>query len=156
MNWQQACADKNLQNLPFKIELNQQGQLVMSPVKVSHSLFQGKLSGLLYFNLRDGEALAECAIRTKQGTKVADVAWVSHERLPRIRYETECSQAPEICIEVLSESNTRDEMQEKILLYLDAGALEVWLCDEDGNIRFYSATGEQETSMLAPNFPRHI
>ncbi len=57
MNWQEACEHKSLQDLPFKIELTSQGQLLMSPVKVYHSLFQGKISGLLYIHLKDGEVL---------------------------------------------------------------------------------------------------
>lgn len=41
MNWQEVCADKNLQDLPFKIELNHWGQIVMSPTKNKHSVYQG-------------------------------------------------------------------------------------------------------------------
>ncbi|MCI5124235.1 MAG: Uma2 family endonuclease, partial [Candidatus Electrothrix sp. AR5] len=100
MTWKKICDSGNLKDLPFKIETNQQGQLLMTPVKVYHSLFQGKIIGLLYAHLRGGEALAECAIRTEKGTKVADVAWVSTQRLQQIQNEAECSVAPEICIEV--------------------------------------------------------
>lgn len=156
MNWKQICEHKNLQDLPFKIELNEQGQILMIPVKVSHSLFQGKLSGLLYFYLDTGQVLVECAVSTKKGTKVADVAWSSSERLEIIKNETECSIAPEICIEVLSDSNTKIEMDEKIALYLTAGAKEVWICDEDGNITCYNDQGNLPNSLLAPNFPKKI
>ncbi len=38
MNWQEVCENPNLQNIPFKIELNEYGQVVMSPMKVIHSL----------------------------------------------------------------------------------------------------------------------
>ena len=31
MNWQEVCEDRSLQDLPFKIELNEYGQIVMSP-----------------------------------------------------------------------------------------------------------------------------
>jgi len=156
MNWKQICEHKNLQDLPFKIELNEQGQILMTPVKVSHSLFQGKLSGLLYFYLDTGQVLVECAVFTKKGTKVADVAWSSSERLEIIKNETECSIAPEICIEVLSDSNTKIEMDEKIALYLTAGAKEVWICDEDGNITCYNDQGKLPNSLLVPNFPKKI
>ncbi len=43
MNWQQVCEHKDLQNLPFKIELNQRGQIIMSPAKVYHSAYQGEI-----------------------------------------------------------------------------------------------------------------
>jgi Uma2 family endonuclease len=113
MNWQEICDNPKLKDLPFKIELNKQGQILMTPVKVYHSLFQGKIIGLLYANLKNGEALVECAISTRQGTKVADVAWVSNNRLKEIGNEAEYSIAPEICIEIISSTNTQEEMIEK-------------------------------------------
>jgi len=156
MQWQEVCENKNLQNLPFKIELNNQGQVLMTPVKVNHSILQGKIIGLLYKNLTEGEALAECALRTKQGTKVADVAWASNDLLKKIENEVECSFAPEICIEVISNSNTTREINEKKALYFDQGALEVWLCDSFGNMSFYSKEGRFEYSNLAKSFPSSI
>jgi len=85
----------------------------MTPVKVYHSLFQGKITGLLYSNLTDGDVLVKCAISTKKGTKVADVAWASRERLEVIGNEIECSVAPDICIKIMSSANTKEEMINK-------------------------------------------
>jgi Uma2 family endonuclease len=113
MNWQEVCEDKNLKNLLFKIELNEYGQIVMNPRKVIHSLLKGEIAALLNKYLPIGEVLPGCAVYTEKGTKVADVAWVSDTRLAQIKYETECSVAPEICIEVLSDSNTEKEMMDK-------------------------------------------
>lgn len=156
MNWQEVCEHPSLKDLPFKIELNEQGQILMSPVKVYHSIYQGKISGLLYSNLENGEVLAECAIKTRKGTKVTDVAWASNERIERIRDEVECSVSPEICVEIMFSSNTEEEMEIKKRLYFENGAKEVWICSESGNIRFYSCESELEYSMLVPNFPKKI
>lgn len=156
MQWREVCENPSLQNLPFKIELNAQGQLLMSPVKVNHSLIQGKIIGLLYQHIRKGEALAECAIKTKKGTKVADVAWASQKILDIIQSEVECSVAPEVCIEVMSMSNSLNEMAEKKSLYFECGAQEVWVCSNNGNIEFYSVEGRLEQSKIALNFPNKI
>lgn len=156
MNWQEICENPNLRNLPFKIELNERGQILMSPVKVYHSAFQGKIAALLYINIGTGEVLTECAIKTDKGTKVADVAWSSSERFEKVRADTECSIAPEICVEVVSESNTMTELNEKKALYFARGALEVWICAEHGRIKFYDNDGELGASRLASNFPRQI
>ena len=156
MNWQEVCEHPDLRNLPFKIELNESGQILMSPVKVYHSAFQGKIAALLYIHLGQGEVLAECAIKTDMGTKVADVAWASDERFAVIRTETECSIAPEICVEVVSESNTDDEMNKKKALYFKKGALEVWMCDEHGQMEFYGLDGKRNTSSLVESFPGNI
>ena len=156
MNWQQVCEHPDLRNLPFKIELNETGHILMSPVKVYHSAFQGKIAALLYFNMDGGEVLAECAINTGMGTKVADVAWASSGRFEIVRTQIECSIAPEICVEVVSNSNTDHEMNQKKALYFATGALEVWICSEHGCMKFYDTDGELAASILAPNFPRQI
>lgn len=52
MHWQEICDNPTLKDLPFKIESNKQGQILTTPVKVYHSLFQGKITGLLYTNLK--------------------------------------------------------------------------------------------------------
>ncbi|HRC70858.1 MAG TPA: Uma2 family endonuclease [Candidatus Competibacter denitrificans] len=153
MRWQEVCEHPSLQNLPFKIELNEKGQILMSPVKVYHSAFQGKISQLLP---KQGVVLAECAIKTAKGTKVADIAWCSEGRFKQIEHETECSIAPEVCIEVLSFSNTGGEIEEKRMLYLTVGAIEFWVCQENGNMAFFDANGRLKTSSLIPDFPQRV
>jgi Uma2 family endonuclease len=156
MNWQEVCEHPSLQDLPFKIELNERGEVVMAPVKVVHSAYQGELSFLLRSQRQGGNVLVECAIHTVKGTKVADVAWASDARFATIRNETECSIAPEVCIEVLSLSNTDDEIAEKRQLYFAQGAREVWICQGDGDIHFYDAEGRREQSALFPHFSQHV
>jgi len=156
MNWQEVCEHPDLKDLPFKIELNETGQILMSPVKVYHSAFQGKIAALLYIHLGTGEVLTGCAIKTDSGAKVADVAWASDERFSVIRTEAECSIAPEICVEVISASNTDDEMSKKKALYFSKGALEVWICDEHGQMEFYSIDGKLSASSVVAGFPGKI
>ena len=153
MEWQEVCEHPSLQNLPFKVELNEKGQILMSPVKVYHSAFQGKITRLLP---ETGVVLPECAVKTEKGTKVADIAWASEERFRVIGDEAECSIAPEICVEVISTSNTGSEIKEKGELYFMSGAIEFWVCSKDGDMSFYNAHGEMKKSRLAPNFPNAI
>jgi len=61
--------------------------------------------------------------------------------------------ASEICIEVRSRSNTDTELAAKRALYFDAGALEVWVCDENGQLRFFDPENELAQSNLVPSFP---
>jgi len=47
-------------------------------------------------------------------------------------------------------------MQEKKMLYFEAGAKEAWICDEDGSIEFYLRDTPEEkvsSSVLCPEFP---
>ena len=156
MNWQEVCADPHLHNLPYKIELNEQGQIIMTPVRLYHSAWQGEIIRWLLRLTDSGKALPEVAIATAQGTKVADVVWCSDTLWQQIKHEAESPVAPEICVEVLSPTNTADEMLRKRMLYLAHGAEEVWLCSKDGTMQFFSADGALERSGLVPQFPTHL
>lgn len=155
MKWQDVCEHPDLQNVPFKIELDEQGRIIMSPVKVYHSAFQGKIGSLLY-NLAGDYVLTECAIATRSGTKVADVAWASKETFKQIINEVECSIAPEICIEVLSSANTADEIDQKKALYFEQGCKEIWVCSKEGKVTFYTVDGKINRSSLVPAFPERV
>lgn len=156
MNWLEVCEHPALQDLPFKIELDETGKIIMAPTKVYHSIYQGDIVRLLSRLSENGREMVECAIATRKGTKVADVAWASSERLATIWSETECSIAPELCVEVLSSANTGREMRTKRQLYFEQGALEVWLCDPQGRMTFFSPDGQLEHSALFPDFPLEI
>lgn len=156
MKWEEVCEDQQLQNLPFKIELNKWGQIVMSPVKIKHSFYQGRIQRLLESLLQTGEVMPECAIDTSDGVKVADVVWCSDERFDQIQDEVSASIAPEICIEVKSIGNTLEEMEFKKKLYFEAQAREVWICNEQGDIIFYNEQNELTQSLLVPYFPTQI
>ena len=156
MKWQEVCEHPSLKVLPFKIELNGDGKILMTPVKVCHSALQGELEFLLRSFLQSGKTLPECAIATKEGTKVADVAWASDKIFKQIRNEVECSVSPEICVEVFSASNTKKEMKEKRKLYFEQGAKEFWICTEKGDMQFFNVHGEIDNSSLVPNFPKLI
>ena len=47
MNWQEVCEHPGLKDLPFKIELDEYGRIVMSPVKLFHAALQGEIEFLL-------------------------------------------------------------------------------------------------------------
>lgn len=118
---------------------------------------QGRLSAHLSKLMPGGEIAVECAVDTSDGVRVADVAWVSTERWNSMSDSASCSIAPEICVEVVSASNSEEEMERKRKLYFEAGAEEVWLCEESGTVRFFSAkTGAIKCSRLCPKFPVRI
>ncbi|MCP9495703.1 MAG: Uma2 family endonuclease [Pyrinomonadaceae bacterium MAG19_C2-C3] len=156
MEWSEVVAHPSLRDLPFKIELNEYGSVVMTPVKIKHSVHTGRISRLMGQMRAEGEVLVECAIKTGKGTKVADVAWSSPERFGVIENDTDASIAPEVCVEVVSASNTDKEMKGKRELYFESGAQEVWTCDESGGMRFFNAKRELKRSRLFPDFPERI
>ena len=156
MNWSQVCEDKRLQDLPFKIELNEWGNITMSPASNQHGNLQAKIITLLARSKVEGEIISECSIETSKGVKVADVAWLSKDFAKQFGLETPYRQSPDIMIEIMSPSNSDEEMKEKRELYLAKGAKEVWLCREDSTFKFYSYSGEIRYSSIIPEFPSAI
>jgi Uma2 family endonuclease len=156
MNWQEIIENPLLQNLPFKVELNQYGNITMTPASNRHGIIQIKIGYLLVEKTKYGQVISECSVSTSKGVKVADLAWGSEEFMERNKDETPYKEAPDICVEIRSPSNTDDEMLEKIDLYLAKGAKEVWISDESGTITFYSYPGIIKKSKIIPDFPGKI
>lgn len=161
--WSRILGDPRFEDLPYKVETNQHGQLILSPHKLRDSRQQSRIADLLRDlvpaseTAPEGHWSVEFAIETAKGVKVPDVVWISEERWATIPDDAEASPvAPELVIEVLSPSNTKREMEEKRELYFAAGAREVWLCDPEGRITFYDATGQIPVSALVPSFPASV
>jgi Uma2 family endonuclease len=146
MDWQAVIDNPLLQNLPFKIELNKWGKILMSPASNNHGRLQYVLGSRLERGKAGGTIIMECSVRTADGVKVADVAWASDAFIAEHGFQTPYSVAPEICVEITSPSNSRAEMEEKVQLYLAKGAKEVWVCDDRGQVRYYSHSGQLERS----------
>jgi Uma2 family endonuclease len=151
MEWSEVINNPILQDLPFKIELNKFGNILMSPASNSHGRTQVKIATNLTNNLPNGEVITECSIQTSEGVKVADVAWASNDFIKTYGYQTPYPKAPEICVEIVSPSNAKAEIAEKIELYLAKGAQEVWIVYEKGAIETYTHTGQIDKSIMAPD-----
>lgn len=154
--WERLLADPELAKIEGRIETDRHGHILMTPPPgPAHGTRQFDIAFHLKLKL-GGRSVTECAISTPDGVKAADVGWFSDVRYARA-YDRRCFlEAPEICVEVLSPSNTPAEMEENMALYFDAGAEEVWFCEEGGSMRFHSATGPLEKSQLCPDFPTLI
>ncbi|MEP6956975.1 MAG: Uma2 family endonuclease, partial [Chthoniobacterales bacterium] len=151
--------DDELPKISGRVETDRHGYLMVSPPAAPwHSSFQLEIGRRLADMLPDGRAMTECAISTADGVRAADVTWLSRERSGEIEENVCLASAPEICIEIVSPSNTAFEMREKRALYFAAGAHEVWFCDREGKMTFFinaNSTGES-TSRFCPQFPTHI
>ena len=157
--WKELLADRELAKVEGRIETDRHGQILMSPPPAPrHGSFQSEIAYLLRRLMTGGRVLTECPISTADGVRAADVAWASPERLRELGNRACFPRSPELCVEVLSPGNTEAEIQDKVALYLDAGAREVWLCDTLGAMKFLaSATARAlRKSALCPDFPRRV
>jgi len=153
MNWAELCDNPKFQDLPFKIELNRAGQIIMSPTKNTHGYYAARIARLMGDLMGSGETFVELAIETEDSTKVADAAWASDQTFKIIKNQISCSVAPEICVEVRSPGNSKAEIAFKRDLYLKAGAKEYWVCDLTGRMEFFDGSGKISKSPLCPKFP---
>jgi Uma2 family endonuclease len=157
--WDELLADNSLARIEGRIETDRHGYILMSPPpSARHGSFQAKISILLHEMMPEGQVITECPVSTADGVRAVDAAWASAETMRRLGNRSCFPSAPEICVEVLSPRNSRTEMEEKKRLYFDAGAQEVWTCDEAGKITFYLARAPDAAgcSELCPAFPKEI
>jgi Uma2 family endonuclease len=157
MTWAEVCEDKFLNSIDWRIETDRFGNIVMSPPPRSrHAEYQGEILRLLLRELKDRFALPECPIETSEGVKATDVAWVSRERRASRDNDPAYLIAPEICVEVMSPSNSPEELEERRRLFFEKGAIEFWVCDMLGNMTFSDAGGRLPKSKFCPGFPEKL
>jgi Uma2 family endonuclease len=148
VRYQDLCDNRCFANVPGKIEIDVWGRLVMTPPSYYHGLVQGRLCRALA--PLGGETGVETPIATASGLFVADVTWAAGQFMRAHAGEIALQQAPDLCIEVASPSNSRDELEEKTAAYLAAGAREVWIVYlKSKRYEFYGPQGLIERSSFA-------
>jgi Uma2 family endonuclease len=157
--WNELLGDPEVAKIEGRVETDRYGHVIMSPPPAAnHGSYQFEIGRLLAPLMRTGRVLTECPISTADGVRAADVAWASPECLKELGNRICFPRSPEICVEVLSPGNTDSEIQEKIALYFDAGAKEVWLCDTSGAMKFFLSAGSRaaRVSNLCADFPARV
>ena len=158
--WDEIGRDPMVRTWPGRVETDRYGRpIMMCYAEFSHGGRQYDLGKLIEKHAPAGKVTVECPISTSEGIKVADVIWASKKRLVQIGGRTALKGAPEICVEVISPSNKRGEIEEKRRLYFEAGAKEVWVCDKKGRLSFFlkdSPEKDAETSAVCPKMPRAV
>jgi Putative restriction endonuclease len=112
--WTEILADSRLAKLPDRIETDRHGHIIMSPPPAfTHADRQGQIADLLKSLLPNGRTLPECPLSTADGIKAVDLVWLDRGRPELIERPLVLTRAPEICVEILSPSNTPAEIDEK-------------------------------------------
>lgn len=156
--WAEVMADSVIDGAISKIETDRDGNVIMSPsAGKDHGDRQAEIVYQLKLLLPVGGVLTECGVSTREGNKTPDISWMSIHH-PQFR-ESEVkvlNPAPEICVEVLSPSNSAEEIELKKRLYFEEMAQEVWICGLEGQMKFFSPAAELEASKLCSKFPKRI
>jgi len=79
--WRQLLADPELARLPYRVETDRHGHILMSPPPTpAHGKKQNRIGTLLEQFLPNGHVVTECPVSTPDGVKAIDVAWLAPER----------------------------------------------------------------------------
>src|SRR5208283_2872937 len=109
--WRELLADRDLARLPHRIETDRHGHILMSPPPApAHGDQQSEIVYLLKTLLPQGRVVTECPLSTSDSVKAIDVAWLVPERRHEVRSVSCLVQAHEICVDVLSPSNTAEDI----------------------------------------------
>lgn len=158
--WRELSADPEIAALGYRVSTDPYGNLLLMPIPgFGHAGFQFEVGKMMDGLMTGGMTLGECSISTSGGIRGPDAAWISHSRAKKAVKDGLLLIAPEICVEVLSASNTKAEIEEKMALYFEAGAKEVWLCDAKGRMFFYHSGSVKKPAVkspLCPEFPSRL
>lgn len=126
------------------------GQLVERNVGAESSAVALKIAALLLFFLRDhrlgkvfgSDASFRCFAKAPGKIRRADVSFVRYERLPQGQApKGNLLMPPDLAIEVVSPNDTFEEVDAKVLEWLDAGTRLVWVVTPGtGTVRIHRPT----------------
>jgi Uma2 family endonuclease len=151
--WDQACHDPELTRLPHKVELNEWGKIELTPpAPPMHGSLAFAVAKLME-QILGPRASVECPVLTSIGIRVPDAVWLVAERGAELDARQPLLRAPEVCVEVLSASNSSEELEKKTAAYLEAGAQEVvWLDPDRRHVRYFDVDGEGQRSRYGVPF----
>lgn len=143
--WQELGADPGS---PDYYELNEFGELILSPRPTNDHQGVSKAVVTALDRQLGPDARIEISVMTDRGVRVPDVVWMTPERWAQVKGQTPLLSAPDICVEVLSAGNTRQEIAMKSGAYLRAGAKEVIVVGLRGEVEFLGLEGKRSASAL--------
>jgi Uma2 family endonuclease len=143
--WQALSANPDT---PDYYELNEYGELIMAPKPNNDHQRVIQEVALQLIACVGRLAVPEVSIMTDRGIRVPNVGWMPAEKWDQFKGRTPLPIAPDLCVEVLSPGNTREEIAMKTGAYLRAGAREVLVVGLKGEVEFYGTEGKRATSAL--------
>jgi len=134
-------------------ELNDYGDIVVSPVSGTHSRAQFRLAAELERQL-GGTGWGEQGIRRPDGAPIVpDVLWADDAFFSVHGSGGILPVPPRLCVEIPSPSNDPDALRAKCRVYLALGAEEAWIVDPVSEaVEIYTPDGVSDTSRLGFDF----
>jgi Uma2 family endonuclease len=127
--------------VPMGPEIEQDGELIVSPTKSQHGELSAELLFLVLSFVRErklGKVFgAETGFVMEQRSgniRAADVAFISKERSAQIQSNDWLPFAPDLAVEIISESERAGAIRDKALQYMENGTRLLWLVYPDNRV----------------------
>jgi Uma2 family endonuclease len=143
--WNALAADPEC---PDRYELTEFGELILSPRPSNDHQAIAFAVGVQLTQQLGPRAATDIAVYTDRGIRVPDVVWMPPARWAEYKGQTPFPVAPDVCVEVLSPSNSREEIAMKAGAYLRGGAQEVIAVGLRGEVEYFGPEGRREASAL--------
>lgn len=82
------------------------------------------------------------------GIRVPDVVWVPGDRWESFEHGDPVPFVPDLCAEILLDSDRMREIDRRVKSYLEGGAREVIVVSPRGQVEFWGTTGQRQASMF--------
>jgi Uma2 family endonuclease len=82
------------------------------------------------------------------GIRVPDVVWMPCDKWEIFDRDDPVPFVPDLCVEVLLDSDRTHDIDRRVNAYLEGGAREVIVVDQFGQVQFWGATGQRQASMF--------
>jgi Uma2 family endonuclease len=82
------------------------------------------------------------------GIRVPDVVWVPGDRWESFEHDDPVPFVPDVCAEILLDSDRMRETDRRVKSYLEGGAREFITVSPRGKVEFWGTTGQRQASMF--------
>jgi Uma2 family endonuclease len=131
----------------YRYELDELGEAVLNP---SPSARRQIVLTDVYCDLTEHMghlAAMSVAVATRSfGIRVPDVVWMPCDKWEGFDRDDPVPFVPDLCVEVLLDSDRVQGIDRRIASYLEGGATEVIVVDHFGQVEFWGARGRRPTS----------
>jgi hypothetical protein len=101
-------------------------------------------------------AMSVAVVTPSFGIRVPDVVWMPCEKWDEFDRDDPVPFVPDLCVEVLLDSDRTQDIDRRVKAYLDGGAREVIVVGQRGGIEFRGVKSRRQASMfgIAPSLER--
>ncbi|MFM0342303.1 Uma2 family endonuclease [Paraburkholderia fungorum] len=133
----------------YPYELNECGEIVTNPFpSARRQIVLTDVYVQLNEQLGHLAAMSVAVTTLCFGIMVPDVVWMSLDKWEGSDRDDPVPFVPDLCVEVLLDSERRQHIARRVNAYLEGGAREVIVVSPRGQVEFWRAEGQRQVSMF--------